>query len=402
MTRYRYPATGAAPCLLFALFFVLIAAPSALAFEANFDFYPKDAQPCLYDAAKASKCQGDSSQALNACFCGNGGSFVKLTAQCLGKKDKKDVAKVYDTMADACGTSKTPLKFDKDDFVDAAAAGDSKSSSTSSSSTASSSSSSKTSSSTLASQTASATSSPSTASATASPTASPAGGSTEESGKTKLSTAGTIGVAAGVSVAGVAAIAALAFFLVRRRKRGGAADEAHPMLPPEKYGGGGATTFPPQDPSPNLGGGGGFAEHEPKSHYSGSTYSGVPLSQQQQQQRQSYVALPTSTSPELPQQRPDSFLAAWEPPAGASNNTAPGNVQYVGPYAPPQSGGLAELPPQTLPVSNVFELDAQGSHTVPPPSHPPSHPAPQQTLQQQQQQQQQQQPAREYKPYIPN
>lgn len=403
MTRSRGLAGRAAPYLLG----LLLAAPSVLAFDPNFDFYPKDAQPCLLSSAKASNCEGDTAADLNSCLCGNGGSFVIRSAQCLGQKDKKDVEKVYDTMADACATSKTPLKVDKDDFLDAAddAADDAKTSTKTTStktSTKTSSSATKTPNSTSASSTsASSTSAASTTAAKTSSTASPSTSPDASKGdgeKKKLSTAGTIGIAAGVSIAGVAAIAGLAFFLVRRRKRN-TADEAHPMLPPtEKYGGGGgATTFPPHDPSPSIGGGG--FDHETKSHYSVSTFSGTQS--QQQQQRQSYAAL-SNASPD-PQQH--NFLSAWEPPVSSTSyNTSPSNAQYVGPYAAPQGVAelppqthqvVAELPPQTQPVHNVFELDSHGANGPPPP--PPQ--ASQQPVAQQQQQQQQ--PPREYRPYVP-
>lgn len=391
------------------LFFLLLAAPFALAFDPNFDFYPEDAQPCLLDAAKVSKCQGDSAKELNACLCGNGGGFVVRTAQCLGKKDKKDVGSVYDTMADACAHSGTPLKVDTDDFVDAAsdAADDAKkSSSSSSSSTATKTSSSSTSASNTASKTPSSPSSPSssttpsaTTSSTASPTAFPDGSNSDGDSK-KLSTAGTIGIAAGVSVAGVAAIAGLAWFLVRRRKRNTAADEAHPMLPQEKYGGsggGGATTLPPHEPSPSLGG----FDRETKSHHSVSTFSSA-------HPRQSYAAL-SSVSPDPQQQQQQqqhNFLAAWEAPNnGTSYNSSPqDSAAYVGPYAAPQHQHqqaqpvLAELPPQTSrPVSNIFELESRDVAAAPAASPPVW----QQQQQQPQQQPQQQQPAREYRPYKP-
>ncbi|KAJ6783042.1 hypothetical protein PWT90_01864 [Aphanocladium album] len=402
MTRSRGLAGRAALCLSFLL---LLAAPVALAFDADFNFYPKNAQSCLLDSAKASKCQGDSAKELNACLCGNGGSFVIRSAQCLGAKDKKDVNEVYDTMASACATSDTPLTVDKDDFLDAAsdAANDSSSTKTSTKTTStktstSTSSATKTPSSTSAS--ASSSGAPATTSSTASPSATPPDSSKGGGDKKKLSTAGTIGIAAGVSVAGVAIIAALAFFLVRRRKRNNTPDEAHPMLPHEKYGGGGSsrnsgpTTFPPHDPSPSLGSNG--FEHETKSHYSVSTFGGAPLHQQQQQQRQSYAAL-SNASPDPQQQQQQqqqhNFLSAWEPPTGSSYNTSPSNSsQYVGPYAAPQGAVelppqthhqvIAELPPQTQPASNVFELDSHGVAVPPPPP-------------------QQQQPPRDYKPYVP-
>ncbi|ATY61082.1 hypothetical protein A9K55_006051 [Cordyceps militaris] len=418
MARAHGPAraSGGGGLLLLLSLVILLAAPAARAFDPDFGFYPEDARDCLYAAAKTSKCQGSTSRVLNACLCGNGGGFVDIAAECLGKNDKEDVGKVYDTMANACAASSTPLTMGQDAFEDAAkkgAAGDAKTTSSKSS-------------------TASSTTSATNTAAASPTTTSPAAAADDGNQKPKLSTAATIGIAAGVSVAGVLAIAGIAYGLVRRRKRGTAADEAHPMLPPEKYGGGGGgtnvdspTTFLSHGPSPSLGSPG-FEQHgAAKSHYSVSTFSGSMLPQQQQQQ-QSYTPLPTNTSPAgtPQQQQQQNFLSAWEPPTNnnGNNNTAydpsPRNSQYVGPYAAPQ-GGLAELPPQTQPppppqqqqrpVSNVFELDSYGveAQSTQPTVQPPAVQSPEPAMEPiaasppPPQPQQQPPPPREYRPYVP-
>lgn len=409
-----------------ALLLLLVLAAAALAFEPNFDFYPKDARSCLLDAYTASKCQGDTAVSLNGCLCGNGGRFVLRTAQCLGKKDKKDVTAVYDTMTAACNTSKTPLQVDRDDFEEAAGGDGGKKTSSSSTATATTSTATKTSSSTATSKTASettssasssASSASATATATTSSTASPAASPEHDrsrGGERRLSTGATIGIAAGVSIAGVGAIAALAFCLVRRRKRNTAPDESHPMLPPEKYVGaaGPPSGFPtpsPHELSPSLfrGGSGGFDHDAKSSHLSAaSTYGGSP---------QNYAALPNA-SPDLHhQQQQHNFLGAWDTQTASATpySVSPHSVQYVGPYAAPPQPVVAELPSQPRHVGHVFELDSQGTAAPAGASPPPPQPVLQQPILQQQpqpifqQQQQQQQPilqqraSREYRPYIP-
>lgn len=404
------PHRRAAPHLALLL---LVLAAAALAFEPNFDFYPKDARSCLLDAYTASKCQGDTAVSLNGCLCGNGGRFVIRTAQCLGKKDKKDVTAVYDTMTAACNTSKTPLQVDRGDFEEAAGGDGGKKTSSSSTSTATASTATKTTSSTAASKTASETSSSATSSAssssasatataTTSSTASPAASPEHDrnrGGERRLSTGATIGIAAGVSIAGVGAIAALAFCLVRRRKRNTAPDESHPMLPPEKYVGAGGppSGFPtpsPHELSPSLfrGGSGGFDHDAKSSHLSAaSTYGGSP---------QNYAALPNA-SPDLHhQQQQHNFLGAWDTQTASATpySVSPHSVQYVGPYAAPPQPVVAELPSQPRHVGHVFELDSQGTAAPAGASPPP----PQPVLQQQQQQPiLQQRASREYRPYIP-
>ncbi|OAA50219.1 hypothetical protein BBO_01854 [Beauveria brongniartii RCEF 3172] len=411
MTRPRGLASRAFPCLLL-LFF--LAAPSALALDATFDFYPKSAQSCLSKAAKSSACSGDTAKELNTCLCSNGGQFVEYVIRCLALDDNDELlGDVYTTMDGACSTSGTPLSWKWSDWVDTAKSAKSSSSSSSSSSSTkttstetsstetSSTTSTKSTSTTLTTATASSTSSDSSspssskaaATATNSPTSSPSSSPGDDS-SSNLSTTATIGVAVGVSVAGVAAIAALAFFLVRKRKRASRPPMTYSMLTPEKYngaGGGAATSYPPHGPSPsNLGGaggagggsGGGAAGFD--SEVNETPLYTVPTYVSKSQRKQSYTAL-SSTIPDsaLEQQKQQhNFLSGWEPPTHAP--------QYAGPYHPPQTGPV-ELPPQMQPVFNVFELDSHGVGAAAP---RPAQPALQPIAERQRE-------SRMYRPYMP-
>ncbi|KAM3504274.1 hypothetical protein MY10362_003661 [Beauveria mimosiformis] len=409
MTRPRGLASRAFPCLLF-LF--LLAAPSALALDASFDFYPKSARSCLSTAAESSACTGETGKELNTCLCSNGGHFVEKVIRCLPQDDKNELlGDVFTTMDGACYTSGTPLSWKWSDWVDTAKSAKSSSSSSSSSSTettstetssteTSSTTSTKSTSTTLTTATASSASSGSsspsssnaTTTATNSPTSSPSPSPGDDS-SSNLSTTATIGIAAGVSIAGVSAVAALAFFLVRKRKRASRPPMTYSMLTPEKYngaGGGAATSYPPRGPSPsNLGGGGGGGGGGGHGGAAGfdsevnetPVYT-VPTYVSKSQRKQSYTAL-SSTSPDsaLEQQKQQpNFLSGWEPPTHAP--------QYAGPYHPPQTGPV-ELPPR--PASNVFELDAHGVVAAAP---QPAQPALQPIAERQQE-------SRIYRPYMP-
>ncbi|EJP65089.1 uncharacterized protein BBA_05859 [Beauveria bassiana ARSEF 2860] len=406
MTRPRGLASRAFPRLL--LLF-LLAAPSALALDASFEFYPKAAQSCLSKAATSSACSGDTSKELNACLCSNGGQFVEKAIQCLAQENNDVMGDVFTTMDDACTTSGTPLSWKWSDWVDAAKSATSSSSSsttttstetstttvTKTSSTTATESTSTTLTTATASSTSSGSSSPSsiaTATTTNSPTSSPSP-SPGESSSSDLSTTATIGIAAGVSVAGVAAIAALAFFLVRKRKRASQPPMSYSMLTPEKYNGAGgagaAASYPPHGPSPsNLGGGGGGggggAAGGFDSEANETPLYTLPAYVSKLQSKQSYTAL-SSTSPDsaLEQQKKQhNFLSGWEPPTHAT--------QYTGPYAPPQTGPV-ELPLQMQPVmSNVFELDAHGVGAAPRPAQPALQPIAER-----------QRESRMYRPYMP-
>ncbi|KAM3443042.1 hypothetical protein MY4824_000747 [Beauveria thailandica] len=408
MTRPPGLASREFPCLLLLLLF--LAAPSALALDATFEFYPKTARSCLSKAATSSACSGDTAKELNTCLCGNGGQFIETAIRCLPQDDGNELlGDVYTTMDAACTASGTPLTWKWSDWVDAAKSAKSSSSSSSSSTKTtstetsstetSSTSSTKSTSTTLTTKTASSASSdasPSsssssqgTATATNSPTSSPSSSPGDDS-SSNLSTAATIGIAAGVSVAGVAAIAALAFFLVRKRKRAPRPPMTYSMLTPEKYngaGGGAATSYPPHGPSPsNLGGGGGGAGGGAAGFDSETNETPlytVPMYASKVQSKQSYTAL-SGTSPDsaLEQQKQHNFLSGWEPPTHAP--------QYAGPYHPPQTGPV-ELPPQMQPVSHVFELDSHGVGAAAP---RPAQPALQPIAERQQE-------SGMYRPYMP-
>lgn len=239
--RLRLRLRAAAPLLL-------LASP-ALALQSDFSFYPQNAQPCLNQASDAADCQGSSAAELNTCLCSNRGGFVTNTARCLGQSDEADVLKVYTTMLQACTDSHTPLSVSQSDFLAAAANGGT--ASTTTTTTASS-----TASSTATSATAKVTTTTGGVTVTVTPTPTPTetGAADRDSDKQAgggLSTGATIGLAVGASIAGLAALAALALFLVRRRQRR-TQEEAHPMLSPHEYHHQTPTTFPPTEPSPDF------------------------------------------------------------------------------------------------------------------------------------------------------
>ncbi|KAJ4300125.1 hypothetical protein N0V88_002794 [Collariella sp. IMI 366227] len=186
----------------------------------NFDgLYPKGALDCLYEAADSSKCKSKTVPATNSCFCRNGGNFIMNTAKCLGSSSR-DLQTVYRTMKENCDNSETPISIEEKEFM-AAAQGDSTTTSAKPSTTSA----------TSTTATDSATTDPATTTTTGpASTSSSADDNGKDQDKEKNMSTGTIiGIAAGVSIAGVAFLAALAWFLVHRRKKGG--EESHPMLP---------------------------------------------------------------------------------------------------------------------------------------------------------------------------
>lgn len=210
---------------------LLFLLPWAFAFDSDFSFYPRNAQPCLYSASKASSCSGDSVKALNACLCGNGGNFITRTAQCLGKQDKADVQPVYSTMSEACANSGTPMTISQRDFIDAAVGNAETTASVTRTATTT--------------ETATTMSSSATASATQS-----AANKNDES--TGLSKGAVIGIAVGAAAVGVLGTMALVIFCIRRRRQHTEV-ESHPMLGQSEDYQSTPTTFPPREPSPDLG-----------------------------------------------------------------------------------------------------------------------------------------------------
>lgn len=194
---------------------LLLLLTPTLAFDNDFSFYPQNAQSCLYDAAKTSKCGGDTAAENNKCLCTNGGNFVTNTAKCLGAEDPGDVQSVYSLMLTACNESDTPLTVSKSDFQKAAKEGGESATTTSGGPT-------------------------NTATSTSKPTET----GDEDGG---LSTGAMAGIGVGAAVIGASAIIGTAFFCIRRRRRRNS-EEAHPMLPSHN-----SSSFQPMDPSPELG-----------------------------------------------------------------------------------------------------------------------------------------------------
>lgn len=195
----------------------------------NFDFYPKDAQRCLYKAADSSNCDSGAVDTTNSCLCTNGGNFVTNSAQCLGKSDKKDLSEVYFTMQEACSDSKTPLTVSEQQYLADAGVSDKTLTSVQPTST----------------NPPSATKSEATASSTSTQT--PGEGNDQGSGDkgddnnkgdenkgsgSGMSTGVKAGVIAGGAVAGLAVLGVVGFIILRYRKRKDG-EESHPMLPPE-------------------------------------------------------------------------------------------------------------------------------------------------------------------------
>ncbi|OAA69089.1 hypothetical protein ISF_03464 [Cordyceps fumosorosea ARSEF 2679] len=372
---------GLANTPLLPLLLLLLLLLPALAVDPTFEVYPKEAQPCLYAAAKGSQCSGDTVEELNACLCSGGApvsggnGFVYGTALCLGPTVSASVVgDVYDQMKVSCGPTLTPVRYTKTEFMawaaDEAAKAASSSSTTSTvvktstirskitvTESASSSSTSTSSSSAASGATASTTlatsASPgasSTASATASSSPGPAS-ATGDDNKDTLSTGTTVGIAVGASVAGLSALAGLAFLLIRRSHYSASTFSASP---------------PPPPPAP--------LQPQPQNVAEMPAMSQVPPSHKQQEQ--------------------PNFLGAWTLPTGAPYRDSPG-PNVVDDNAHQHAAG-GPPPPQSKPPGGIFELDSGGSVVA----------VPQQGYQQYHQSgwqpiAQQPGPPRDYRPYMP-
>ncbi|RFU81089.1 hypothetical protein TARUN_1182 [Trichoderma arundinaceum] len=280
--------------------FLLFLAPALAEVQADFSFYPPNAQPCLSQAATASKCGGPTVEELNKCLCNNGGNFVILAAECIGKNDKADSVPVYKTMVTACADSNTPLDVAPSLFY-GVVNGDLPTTTT--------------------------TTAPPTSTATTdvhvhgTVTVTPTSTSTAAPVSENLSTGATIGIALGASFGGVGAIAGLVYFLLRRSKKQG--EENHPMLP--QFSETTGAPMPSPTPSPGL----------------SSNFSEV--------KRASWVS---------PLQSPDPYrysAATWDPSQGAYQGPyAPpeGAVEL-----PPQTA-------TTNTASMVFEMDGTTASQV--------------------------------------
>ncbi|PTB65624.1 hypothetical protein BBK36DRAFT_4983 [Trichoderma citrinoviride] len=299
----------------------LFLAPALAVVEADFSFYPTNAQPCLNQAAATSKCIGSTVMDLNNCLCGNWNDFVILAATCIGKNDKEDSVPVYKTMVSACADSDTPLDVSPSEFYGAVDGETTTTTTTTSAATTMS----------TATTTNSATQTDVHSTVTSQPTSSSTAAPQES-----LSTGATIGIALGASFGGVGSIAGLVYFLLRRSKKQD--EERHPMLP--QYGDEGARFSgqpPPPEPTPSPG---------LLSNYSSSE------AMKQAGATSSWVS---------PLQSPDYRYSAatWDGAQGA----------YQGPLAPTGAGSEMLLPLQAQGVSGaegdttgmVFEMDATAS-----------------------------------------
>ncbi|CAK7244438.1 MAG: hypothetical protein STHCBS139747_005977 [Sporothrix thermara] len=204
------------------------------AFENNFAAYPAGARDCLDAAANASGCDGDTVTAMNDCLCSNSGNFIIASAECIGKADYADLETVYTTMAAACSFSNTPMTVSQKDFMSAGNGTFTSSSSMPATTTTT---------------TTSVTSKPSlttitttldghvetiTSTVSALPTntgTSDDSSSHDDNDGSGMSSTTKIGIISGASVAAVAIVAVLAFFLTRMlRKRQGGSEEDQPIL----------------------------------------------------------------------------------------------------------------------------------------------------------------------------
>lgn len=207
-------------------------------------------------------------------------------------------------MSGACSDSDTPMSVSQSDFFKAAN-GDLTTTSASSTPT----------------------STPPTSSTDPTATPTSTGGADESPKHEGLSTAATIGIAVGVSIAGIAAMAAIAFFLVRRSRQN-KADESHPMLAQDyKYPA--LSTYPPQEPK--------------------SSWDQVHITNPYN--RDSYLTQATGS----PDPRHQSFMTGSH-----YSTTSEQATQYNGPYAAP-ARGVAELAPDAAVQQDadrhVFEMD---------------------------------------------
>ncbi|KAK3306787.1 uncharacterized protein B0T15DRAFT_152688 [Chaetomium strumarium] len=293
------------PAMLVAL--ILVSASRAQD-TIDFGFYPKGAQECMYKAADDSKCQSKTVAATNSCLCRNGGNFITNAAACIGQSSAGDLETVYKTMRDACGNSDTPISITEDEFMAAANAVTSTTSTAGPTTTSTSSQSS-----TTTGTNASTTSNASTGTATS--TAAPADGQKEgeeEEGGGGLKT----GVMAGIIVGGVGAavlLGALAFFLFRRRRKLG--EESHPMLP--------------QQGQPSV-----AAGHESTAMHNSAYYSSPPS---------------TAGWPKKDWQGPSPDLRSsgfnWESPAHLSYPSGGGSLAPSPPLPPQELDGAQYVAP---------------------------------------------------------
>ncbi|KAK2007677.1 hypothetical protein LZ32DRAFT_641159 [Colletotrichum eremochloae] len=306
---------------------LLAAAPVALAkYQNNFDLYPAAAQPCLYAASDASRCDGDTVATMNKCLCSDDrGGFVTSSAVCIGRDARATLRTVYQSMSTACSDSKSPIALTEDQFLALGARGATASSlPVTPSATPSAASSSSASRTTFLTTT--------TGGATVTVTSAPR--PSQSSSSSGLSTTAKIGVGVGAGV-GVAALLGLAAFIWRLKRSRDTHDD-----PPASVGGtpyvGAAQEYKSENkqagwrpastitqstsPGPGSGGVQTWATNSPHpsyaqpqqhawGHHPQAAYAYVPPPQQQQQHQQQggvfeLASIPVASPPQTSQPHP--------------------------------------------------------------------------------------------------
>lgn len=284
---------------------------AAARFKNDFSPYPAGARSCLESADKASGCNGETVPTMNGCLCADEGDFITSTAECVGRESSGDLEATYTLLKVNCDGSNTPMDISKSEFVKMGrdAEEENKDEETTSSTSA-------------------------TSTATDEPTETPTETNTEEE-EEGLSTGATVGIAVGATVAGLALLGVLIFFLIRRRRSRAPRDEANPMLGPSPN-----PMLSPHDPRVSMPvsslrdssayGGYRDSEGKPMGAWGPDSFAGSPpLQQQQQMQQQGWESRPTSWDPQ-----------GWGAPTGYAPVPA-GAVMpqaYLGPQASPPAG----------------------------------------------------------------
>ncbi|KAK1984452.1 hypothetical protein LZ30DRAFT_686906 [Colletotrichum cereale] len=333
MAPTRKETRGALPLLL--LLLLAAAAPAALAkYQNNFDLYPAAAQPCLYAASDASRCDGDTVAVMNRCLCSDArGRFVSSAAACIGRDAPATLRTVHQSMSTACSDSKSPIALSEDQFLALGAAG------------ATASSLAVTPSATTGGATVTVTTAPtsSSSSTTTTTTTTPPGPETSSS-SAGLSTTAKIGVGVGAGVA-LAALLGLAAFVWRLKRSRDAHDESHrPML------GGGVGAVGGRDPHH-----GPFTEYSPPASVGGGGGGGGAYNGAQEY-------------------KSENKQAAWRPVSEITQTTSPGGAQTWATNSPQPPYAELQQPqpqPQQQQQQHAWGHHPQAAYMAPPPPPPP-------------------------------
>ncbi|PHH55198.1 hypothetical protein CFIMG_007463RA00001 [Ceratocystis fimbriata CBS 114723] len=330
-------------------------------FQNDFSSYPSGAVECLNQSDTTSGCNGDTITIMNACLCGNGGSFVTNTAKCMvnaGHSD--DLSATYSVLRVNCQGSGSGLTVSESQFMAAAGVSSSSSAAATTSTSTQPTSSTHASSSSIPAETVDALntqSSSSTTTASSAGAASTSGGSaslsssspssttysadsstaTESKGDSSSSSGGglsntaIVGLGAGLGLAGLIAILAFTAFLLRRR--------SHQKSNPR----------PDEATNPMLLATGDFkAPLAPGSAYSPSSMNSSPATSMASWDR-------TRGSSPLPSAYMvnGQWVQATAPPSFAQHQISPHDQGPYG-YVPSVNASPIEVPAQTV----VYELDS--------------------------------------------